>query len=466
MELNEDIFFYLDLTKEIIKRKNIKKAIEYYVEEKNKSNNKGHYGILLFQKEGNPIFITNKREPDVILNVIEENWKTRPEDQSFFENGLFYIFSYIAETVREQSKYFRVIVITDTPSDLNEDYQEALFNLVSKIKMFPTFIDIIRISEKGQRFFKDDVKLNLLASDTKGGIFYVSDKSDFLSTMKKLVKDKKLVSTFSDKPNKIEITKEDYQFYKKLAKKLIVPEPIEDVKCIFCNEDVCPNCKKVEDIPLKCPDCNVAFHRCCIINYSLSNNIGIPNFFRCPNENCDVLLQIKAEEFMQISEDVSNNVSIEQYLSEVHEGKFDQSPISTSEPLIEDLGINIKSHRTDDGPRILSVEEISSKKSDETAIRGPIASEEVKSKEVRIGGFFGPMYKVKKMGGRILYEKTDKTIIDNSKNLEKIKGEEPLYWSPSGEKRPSVIICETCGTQVRITSDLEIFCPNCGQKLR
>ena len=67
-------------------------------------------------------------------------------------------------------------MITDTPSDLAGDYQEALFNLVSKIRHFTTFIDIIRVSEKGVRFFKDDVKLNILASDTKGGIFYVQDK--------------------------------------------------------------------------------------------------------------------------------------------------------------------------------------------------------------------------------------------------------------------------------------------------
>ena len=130
----EDIFFYLDLTKDFIKKKEVVKAIKYYISEKNKTNIKGHYALLIFQDAGNPIFITDKKNSDIIENAIEENWKNRPKKQSFFENGLFYIFSYIAETVRKKSRQNRIIVITDTPSDLSEDYTEALFGLVSKIK--------------------------------------------------------------------------------------------------------------------------------------------------------------------------------------------------------------------------------------------------------------------------------------------------------------------------------------------
>ena len=164
----EDIFFYLDLTKDILKKKEVNKAIKYYISERNKTNIKGHYGLLIFQDAGNPIFITDKKDSEIIQNAIEENWKTRPKKQSFFENGLFYIFSYIAETVRKKSRHNRIIIITDTPSDLSEDYTDALFGLVSKIKIIPTFIDIIRVSEQEERFFRDDVKLNILASDTNG----------------------------------------------------------------------------------------------------------------------------------------------------------------------------------------------------------------------------------------------------------------------------------------------------------
>ena len=130
---------------------------------------------------------------------------------------MFYIFSYIAESVRKKSKYYRVIVITDTPSDLNDEYQEALFNLVSKIKYFPTFIDIIRVSSGDTRFFKDDVKLNILASDTKGGIFQVKNKKEFNDIFSvKLIKGKQLVSTFQDRPDEIKISIEDYAFYSNL----------------------------------------------------------------------------------------------------------------------------------------------------------------------------------------------------------------------------------------------------------
>ena len=185
--MKEDVYFYLDLTKEILKKKDLVKVIKYYIEEKNKVNIKGHYSLLIFQEEGNPIFITDKKDSGIIAKSIDENWRLRPKKQSFFENGLFYIFSYIAETVRKKSKFNRIIVITDTPSDLSEDYQEALFNLVSKIKNFPTFIDIIRVSDSANQLFSDDVKLNMLASDTKGGIFYLKDKKELANVIKKLV---------------------------------------------------------------------------------------------------------------------------------------------------------------------------------------------------------------------------------------------------------------------------------------
>ncbi|GAJ04590.1 unnamed protein product, partial [marine sediment metagenome] len=223
--------------------------------------------------------------------------KTRPKKQSFFENGLFYIFSYIAETIKKKSKCNRIIIITDTPSDLSEDYTEALFNLVSKIKTFPTFIDIIRVSEKNERFFKDDVKLNILASDTKGGIFYISDKKDFIPTIKKLVKNKQIVSTCENQNDRIKIKKEDYYFYSHLAKSL-KPAPPNDVglKCHFCQEEICPCCADVNDKLLFCEECGTTFHKCCITNYTIQHNIGIPHIFRCPK--CQILLKINQDDIV------------------------------------------------------------------------------------------------------------------------------------------------------------------------
>ena len=59
-----------------------------------------------------------------------------------------------------------------------------------------------------------------------------------------------------------------------------------------------------------CPDCGTTFHKCCITNYTIGHNIGIPHIFRCPN--CDVLLQIDQDEIVQ-SENPEIE-SVEEYL--------------------------------------------------------------------------------------------------------------------------------------------------------
>jgi len=396
--MKEDIYFYLDLIKDLLKKKEIIKAVKYYIEEKNKVNIKGHYSLLIFQEEGNPIFITDKKDYRIITNSIDENWKLRPRKQSYFENGLFYIFSYIAETVRKKSKYNRIIIITDTPSDLSEDYQQALFSLVSKIKNFPTFIDIIRISEGDTRFFSDDVKLNLLSSETKGGIFYIQDKKEFSEIIKKLVKTKQFVSTFVDKPDRIKISKEDYAFYNHLAKSLKKPEDTQGLKCFLCNEELCPICTDVYDIPLICEDCNTPFHHCCITNHVINHNIGIPNIFRCPGPSCDVLLKIDEDEIIEVSGEVQlgsvKDFMEREFLQNIPKERPKVKPLPASTPIIAQ-----NEDKTTDKVSNFSY-----------------STEEKKIKMVRVGGFFGKMYIVKKVGDKIVYERSTKTTTFKENN--------------------------------------------------
>lgn len=434
--MTEDIYFYFDLTKELLKKKELIKAIKYYIEEKNKVSIKSHYSLLIFQEEGNPIFITDKKDSEVIVKSIEENWKSRPKEQSFFENGLFYIFSYIAETVRKKSKFNRILVITDTPSDLSEDYQEALFNLVSKIKNFPTFIDIIRVSEKDERFFSDDVKLNMLASDTKGGIFYIQDRKEFSNVIKKLVKTKQFVSTFVDRPDRIKISKEDYAFYNQLAKSLKKSDQT-NLTCDLCKEQICPICADIYDIPIVCEDCNTGFHKCCVTNYTINHNIGIPNIFRCPNSKCDVLLKIDEDEIIEVSGEVEVN-TVKEYLEE---------------------GVTLEN----EGLALVTPleEEIESK-----AMVGESYKEEEQVKTIRIGGFFGKAYTVKKVGDKIVYERTTHTAFKPNNSVQKgdkliLKGDRVLL-NGRERKRPSFIICPQCGTQADST---QFKCSNCGYKL-
>ena len=437
--MNEDVYLYLDLTKEILKKKEIIKSIKYYIEEKNKANLKGHYSLLIFQEEGNPIFITDKKDSGIITNSIEENWKSRPKEQSYFENGLFYIFSYIAETVRKKSKFNRIIVITDTPSDLSDGYQEALFNLVSKIKNFPTFIDIIRVSDKDERFFSDDVKLNMLASDTKGGIFYIKDKKEFTDTIKKLVKSKQYVTTFVDRPELIKITKDDYAFYNNLAKSLKRSEEMNLV-CHFCNEDICPVCADVHDIPLVCEDCNTSFHNCCITNYTINNNIGIPNIFRCPNKDCDVLLKIDEDEIIEVSGEVEVS-TVKEYLEEKVSEK-----IPRGLPKVKPLPISTAEYKKSEKVEPLEIK-----------------TEGEQIKTIRIGGFFGKAYTVTKVGDKIVYEKTTKpTFKPESEKKGMIPLERTLLPNSKPRKKPSFIICPQCGRQ---NNAEQIKCSNCGYKL-
>ena len=430
----EDIFFYLDLTKDIIKKKELIKAITYYISEKNKINLKGHYGLLIFQEEGNPIFIIDKKDSNIIANAIEENWKKRLKKKSFFENGLFYIFSYIAETTRKKSKINRIIVITDTPSDLSEDYTDALFNLVSKIKNLPTFIDIVRISEKSERFFKDDVKLNILTSDTKGGIFYLHDKKDFMNIIKNLVKPKQLISLIEGQEVKIKIKKEDYDFYSRLAKKLKRTKEETGIKCYFCQEDICPFCTNIYDIPLMCENCGSVFHNCCITNYTIQHNIGIPHIFRCPR--CDILLKIKQNDIVKLEDD--NIKNLEEYI-ETEDIKSQDQSLEFSDTL------------------------------------------QVHPKTVRIGGFFGKVYTVRKEGDKLIYQKISHNSTQDKIKKNKFLEPEIRYEdkkaketfvsislnnqnSKKDENEGNSMICPECRTKLTKNMAGINSCPYCGHK--
>lgn len=456
-QICEDAYIYLDLTKETLKKKDIIKAVKSYIEEKKQIDQNMHFSILIFREDGTPIFISDKEDADIIVNSIEENWSLRSKEKSYFENGLFYIFSFLSETIQKKSKVNRVIVITDTPSDLASEYQEALFNLVSKIKHFPTFIDIIRIAETGERFFKDDVKLNILASDTKGGIFYIQDKNEFFDVLKKLVKNKQLISTFEDRPDKIEINVEDFAFYDNLAKELKKSSG-ENLKCWFCGEDLCPKCSDINDILLICEGCRTAFHECCISKYVENNNIGIPYIFRCPN--CSMLLKVKeetfSEEFIQDTEGIltdnqNEKVNLNQTTKflNVESKEFSNS---SKEGSIE--GVKLKT----------SIEKIIDHERRTNSDQG---TSEVKIKNVRIGGFFGKEFVVKKVGNKIIYDlpKDPCSIVKTTK----IESEKSEYWSSTKyityekDKKVKIRICSICGTNIQ--SSEQITCHNCGNKL-
>jgi len=465
--LREDIYFYLDLTKNYLRKKDIVKIIENYIKEKNQVNPNSAYTLLLFLEDGTPIFVNDENNCEKLLNTISENWENRSQKASYFENGLFYISSHIADTIRKKSKNNRVIIISDTPSDLSEDYVDALLELVSKIKYFPTFIDIIRISPKNMRFFKDDVKLNLLASETQGSIFYVHDKKEFEKVMEKLVKTKQLVNYFSDQPLKLEIRKEDYLFYSKLAKELKDPEENDaELKCFFCKDEFCPVCADSNDKIKICEDCNSGFHECCIINYALGHNIGIPHIFRCPN--CDTLLQVDQNAIVSTNK---ANESVDDYLNIDNPASMESSNDEKVE-VNEKIQLEIQNETEKEFKSV----ELDEKQEIKDTI---VNADEEATKIVRIGGYFGKFFVVKKIGDQIVYEKVNlgkknNLIKDQTKKESKIgltnstSGKEELkVWRPKNlknqqeKKEIKVIICPECGNPIKMTQSRKM-CPICG----
>lgn len=395
LEKYEDVFFYLDLTKDYIKKKTLINLIEEYIEKKKKFNIKGQFGLLFFRNDDFPIFSNEQSDSVKFAGTLDGNWKNRSMFKSNFEKGLFYILSYIADSIRKKSKSNRIIIITDTPSDLSEAYQEALFNIVSRVKYFPTFIDIIRVVGEGNRFFKDDVKLNILVSDTRGGIFYIHDKKELSLVFNQLVKVKELVNLYEDKLEHIEITEDDLMFYRKLSKKLIDPESKEDLVCVLCNKEICPVCLDVYDIPNICEECGAPFHNCCVLDYTVENNIGIPFIFRCPK--CNILLQLQKEKLdknKEIKEDdvspdldklksmIQNNIKVKDTQRSISMHSENSTLHQNVSKIKEDIPAKISTSE----PQVLDIQD-----------------QDVKV--IRVGGYFGKKFKVHKKDGKVTYEK-------------------------------------------------------------
>ena len=131
---SEEFIFYIDLTTDFLKKKSLIKSISSFVKDKEKFNTLTSYGILLFQEDDNPITVYDEKDFEVLSDVIDEKWETRETEKSLFENGLFEILAYIFRKSREARKNYRVIIISDTVSLLSEDYHNALYDLLIKLR--------------------------------------------------------------------------------------------------------------------------------------------------------------------------------------------------------------------------------------------------------------------------------------------------------------------------------------------
>ncbi|MFX0059122.1 MAG: hypothetical protein ACFE85_05190 [Candidatus Hodarchaeota archaeon] len=439
---SEEFIFYIDLITDFLKKKPLMKGISGFIKEKEKYNSLSSYGILIFQDKGGPITTYDMKDTESILEIINDKWDTREIKQSYLENGLFEILSYVFRKSQKARKSYRVIIISDTPSKLSEDYHTALYDLLIKAKRFDTFIDILRVGDK--KFYEDDVKLKVISSETHSGVFYCNDPKLFHNILGSLVQSKiefNVIQTDQDD----HILEEDKTFYERLAVDLISLDSGDKEICDICEQELCPICNAHSDELHKCFNCNVNYHSCCAAEYSIANNIGFKHLFRCVQ--CDTLLKLDEDLVNLIfeeehEEEETNNLGEVKAIEEIiEEGYYDQT---TSDEYYSEEELNYNEEFVD--------AESSSYISQ---------NEELITKKVRIGGFFGQEIEIKPKNAQTNDQhEISETIINVSEESTQVQ-EKISITSLKPPRKKLIKLCKICGATL---SNIHI-CPNCGANL-
>ena len=455
---SEEFIFYIDLITDFLKKKNLIKSINTFMKEKAKFNVQTSYGLLIFQKEDNPITFYDENDFESYEKILDEKWETRETEKSLFENGLFEILAYIFRKSRDARKDYRVIIISDTPSTLSDDYHNALYDLLIKAKKFDAFIDIIRIGD--QKFYSDDVKLKVVTSETHGGVLYCNDGKSFLNILTSMIQSRSEFSVISPEFDN-QILDEDKIFYEKLAVDLISLDPDDEEKCNICEKEVCPICSAYSDEIHKCFNCGAKYHACCAADYSISNNIGFKHLFRCIQ--CDALLKLDEDyvemiyeeeyaaevEVAENVEDMEQDTEIEEITDEVFEEDISEvQTVNQVTSMEEDKEITI-------GEGILNPVNLKSPPSLNVS-----SFESSPAKKIRVGGFFGQEITVNanKSNGN-LFPSAIKTIISEAEGSTQVK-EQISITALKPPRKSTIKLCKICGFTLRGTSN----CPKCGFK--
>ncbi|MFX0008714.1 MAG: hypothetical protein ACFE9R_00230 [Candidatus Hermodarchaeota archaeon] len=459
---SEEFIFYVDLEKHFLKKKILIKGISNFVKEKEKFNSSSSYGIILFQTKDNPTTTYDEVDSDVIIDIIEQKWEERETAKSYFENGLFEALSYIFRKSREARKNYRVIVITDTPSTLSEEYHNALYDLLIKARYFNTFIDIIRVGEA--KFYEDDVKLKVVTSETHGGVFYCYEPKLFQDILLSLVQNKSEFTVINpDAQNPIQ--KEDKIFYEKLAVDLISLDQDDEEVCDICEREMCPICEAYSDEIHKCYNCNAKYHACCAAEYSIANPVGFKHLFRCIK--CDTLLKLEEdfveliyqeehEELMETTEigaleETSLSIEEEYEEPEYEAPQYEEPDIVNEVTSETELPTPIENTKIIDE---IKIELPKPRKPPSLRSSSPV-KEEFAEKKVRVGGYFGQEISVK---SKLNNNEPSVTSI-TSDNLEARSSISIASLKPP--KKTTIKLCKICGATL---SNVHI-CPTCGAKL-
>ncbi|GAH43822.1 unnamed protein product, partial [marine sediment metagenome] len=339
--------------------------------------------------------------------------------------------------------------ISDTPSTLSDDYHNALYDLLIKAKKFDAFIDIIRIGD--QKFYSDDVKLKVVASETHGGVLYCNDGKSFLNIFTSMIQSRSEFAVVIPESDN-DILNVDKIFYEKLAVDLISLEPDDEEKCSICEKEICPICSAYSDEIHKCFNCDAKYHACCAADYSISNNIGFKHLFRCIQ--CDALLKldedyvdmIYEEEYL---EEMEPDIEVETVTDDFVEENISEAQIIDKTPYEEEdqkitIGEGILQSDTVKTPPSLSI----------------IPNESTPAKNVRVGGYFGQNITIKTgdSNGNLLSSATD-TVLSETDGSTQVQ--EKISITKLRPPRKSTIkLCKMCGFTLRGIST----CPKCGFK--
>jgi len=454
---SEEFIFYIDLSTDFLKKKSLLKSISSFIKDKEKFNTLSSYGMLLFQEDDNPIAVYDEKDFEALSEVIDEKWETREIEKSLFENGLFEILAYIFRRSREARKNYRVIIISDTPSLLSEDYHNALYDLLIKAKKFDAFIDIIRVGD--QKFYADDVKLKVVSSETHGGVFYCTEAKLFLNILSSLIQSKSEFIVVQPEEDD-HIFKEDKIFYEKLAVDLISLDSEEEEKCDICGREICPICDAHSDQIHKCFNCNAKYHACCAANYAIANPIGFNHLFRCVQ--CDTLLKLD-EEYVEMiyREEHEEEVGVE--LTELTElGVTDEivEEEYINEELFEEEQIEEESFNEDEEELVIGKEILGPEKLNPPPRLVKPKPNLPPTKKVRVGGYFGSDIIIKTNGlNNNLIPPATETIVSDSEGTTQVKDKISIT-SLRPPRKSTIKLCQICGFTLKSTS----VCPKCGYK--
>ncbi len=437
---SEEFIFYLDLISDFIKKKPLMKAISSFIKEKDKFNAFASYGVVLFQKDDNPINVYDLKNLDAVLKIIDEAWETREVEHSFLENGLYEILAYIFRKSREIRKNYRVIIISDTPSRLSDDYYNALYDLLIKAKKFSAFIDIIRVGE--EKFYDDDVKLKVISSETHGGTFYCPNEKLLQNILGSLIQNKKEFKIIKSEETD-QVLGQDKIFYEGLAADLISLSPEDQELCNICEQELCPICEAHSDEIHKCYNCNTKFHNCCAAKYAIVKNIGFKHIFRCPQ--CETLLKLD-EEFVNMIYEEDLEEELEEELPKIELEK----PIYEKETTTE--------YEEEQYTEESEVQEEIIEEESEISLEEPEPSTVDQQKTIKVGGFFGKEITI---GTKKSIETPISKITENTELKE-----QPISITslkpPRRKGTSSIKLCKICGATCNKSVNT---CPTCGAKL-